>query len=412
MARKSKAASSASPATELTEVLDRLGTRVQPGDSRGPSESDYLEIETPTGARYYGLPADLPIDTKAEIESLVAKSITKHGPVVRVLSPQVMRSVDRAVRGPHVWQTTDAGKPYYRDPDNHLLVEFDSNGVLQEALLEQVKALNPRTADVWRLITAHLLEHWTSDSEEPPAQWIRLYDLLEAMGYSKARNGGYRPEHVELVGEALRALEALWVVVPQGTRVANRDPITRKNKPTVFTATTAHRVLNITSKRGLRTLGGTEYPMQWYIRAGDWIKNFPRESASLLKALVEITATGATNIWSKAIGMEVSYLYSRQVRGVQTVAVGTLLERAGLMPEIEAWRASGNSGRARKYFDEALDLLESLKAIREWRYDEVDIAAVEAASRPQRLARWLSCQVTFVVGDPSFALATPPPTDG
>jgi hypothetical protein len=97
------------------------------------------------------------------------------------------------------------------------------------------------------------------------------------------------------------------VVVPQGTRVANIDPGTGKRKPTVLTATTAHRVLNVSSKRGVRVLGGAEYPMQWFIRAGDWIRNFPRESATLLKALVEITATGATNVWAKAIGMEVSY---------------------------------------------------------------------------------------------------------
>lgn len=391
-------------------MLDRLGTRVESGDARASGDSDVLEIETAGGARYYGIPADLPSDVKAEIETLVAKSITKSGTVVRVLSPQVMRSVDRAVRGPQVWQTSESGRPVYRDPDNHLLVEFDPSGVLQEALLEQVKALNPRTADVWRLITAHLLEHWVHDAEEPPAQWIAVHDLLDAMGYSKAKSGGYRPEHVELVGKALQSLEALWVVVPQGTRVAHFDPTTGKRKPTLLTATTAHRVLNVSSKRALRTLSGGEYPMQWFIRAGDWIRNFPRESATLLKALVEINATGATNVWAKAIGMEVSYLYARQVRGAQSLNVGVLLERAGLMPEIEGWRRSGNSGRARKYFDESLDLLESLRAIREWRYDPQDVAALEAASRPQMLARWLASRVTFLVGDAGEL--TPPPTDG
>jgi hypothetical protein len=82
------------------------------------------------------------------------------------------------------------------------------------------------------------------------------------------------------------------------------------------------------------------------------------------------------------------------------------------MPEIDAWRASGNSGRARKYFDEALDLLEDLKAIGEWRYDAGDIALVDAASRSQRLALWLSSRVTFMVGDPGLGLQPPPLTDG
>jgi hypothetical protein len=394
-------------ATELTEVLDRLGTRVQPGDPTGEVATEVLEIETESGARYYGLPNDLPTDTRAEIETLVARSITKGGTVVRVLSPQVMRSVDRAVRGPTTWQFTDAGKPYYRDPDNQLTVEFDSNNILQAALLEKVKALNPRVADVWRLITAHLLEGWQPDAEEPLPQWLHLSDLVEAMGYTKAKNGGYRPEHVHLVGEALASLEALWVVVPKGTRVSNFDPTTGKRKTTVLTATRSHRVLTVSTKDGVRTFEGAEFPMRWFVRAGDWIKNFPRESATLLKALVEIAATGSTNVWAKAIGMEVSYLYARHQRGEQSLTVGALLERAGLMPEIEAWRASGNSGRARRYFDEALDLLESLRAIREWRYDPEDIAA-----RSQRLLRWLGSRVCFFVGNPAQSEVTPPLTDG
>lgn len=377
-------------------MLDRLGTRVEPGDAVGRSEADVLEIETPSGARYYGLPSDLPSATKAHIETLVARSLADDGALVRILSPQVMRSVDRAVRSPDGWALPDGEAPRFVDPDNRHVVELANDDVKRDALWDTVKGLSPRVADVWRLVTAQALEGWTANLSEPPAVWLDVRELLEAMGYQQYKKGGWKPEHVQAAVRALKTLEDMWVTVPTGTHVFPVNPATKKRRRTVLTSQRRHRVMLTVAVDEMKDLFGERFPLRWQLKPGPWINDYPREISVLLKALVSTSAHGAVQIWAKAIGMELSFVYSSKTRGFVRVQVAQLLERAGLMGQVCEWTDQRNNTRAKSYFETAMDTLEKLGVCQSWQYDSADFAAYERANRPQKFELWLASHVQVV----------------
>jgi hypothetical protein len=385
---------------DLVELLDQHAVPFDPHTSKPRGESSgLLKVETPDGARFYELSADLPEDTKAQIEAMVATSLKGDVAVLRVLSPQVMRSVDRAVRSPDGWVLPPNDQPMYEDASNKYVVELRNDNVKRDALWDSVKTLNPRVADVWRLVTAQALEHWTPGMSEPPAVWLDVRDLLSAMGYQQHKKGGWKPEHIQAAVKALRTLDDMWVTIPSGTKVYPVNPLTKKRKQTVLTAHRRHRVMVTVAFDELRDLFGESFPLRWQLKPGTWINDYPREISVLLKALVSMPAQGATQVWAKAIGMELSFVYSSRTRGAIRVQVRHLLERSGLMGEVEAWVAQRNSARARQYFEAALELLESLHVCRGWQYDAADFARIEAATRLKRFDVWLESHVSLVEPD-------------
>ena len=396
MARKAKTTAGSSPTKELTEVLDRLGTRVELGDARASGDSDVVEIETAGGARYYGIPADLPSAAKAEIETLVARSLETHGPVVRILSPQVMRSVDRAVRSPDGWQLSEGESPRFTDPDNLHTVELANADIKRDALWDTVKALSPRVADVWRLVTAQALESWPEGMSEPPSVWLDVRELLEAMGYKQFRKGGWKLEYVQAAVRALKTLEDMWITVPTGTQVYPVHPVTKRRRKSVLTSQRRYRVMVTVAVDEIKDMFGERYPLRWQLKPGPWINEYPREISVLLKALVSTPAQGAVQIWAKALGMELSFVYSSRASGFVRLEVGKLLERAGLMVQVSEWAAQRNSARARSYFETAMDTLEKLGVCRAWEYDPEDFAAQERATRPEKFETWLASHVRVV----------------
>jgi hypothetical protein len=377
----------------LTDVLDRLGTRVAPGEPLERASANVVEVATPRGKRRYNLAHDLSQADKDHIETLVARTLEDDANVVRIMSPQLMRTVDRAVRSPESWQLPDGGPPRFVDPDNHHTVEIENADMTREALWDTVKTLNPRTADVWRLLTAHALEAWSEGLSEPPPVWLDVRQLLEAMGYQQFKNGGWKPEYVHAAARALKTIEDMWVIAQAGSEVYDTHPVTKRRRKSVLQARRRHRVVTISAVDEMRDLFGESYPLRWQIKPGPWILEYPREIAVILKALVKTPAQGAVQIWAKALGMELSFVYSKRARGVARLQVRRLLERAGLIAQVEEWAGQRNNARAKSYFESALDMLEQLGVCQSWQYDAEDFAALERAPRPQKFEAWLASHV-------------------
>jgi hypothetical protein len=379
---------------KLLELLEQVAIPHDPQAASQLAESSgLLKVETPNGSRYYELPTDLPEKTKHEIEALVAKSLSSDVVVLRVLSPQVVRSVDRSLRSPEGWLLPDNSDPLFEDSSNRYVIELVNDSVKRSALWDSVQALNPRVADVWRLVTAQALEGWEPGMAEPPAVTVDVRRLLEAMGYKPHKKGGWKPEHLQAAAKALSTLDSMWVTVPAGTKVYPKNPITKKAKQTVLSGQKRHRVMVMIAVEEVRDLFGERFGLRWTLKPGTWINDYPKEISVVLKALVSMPAQGATQVWAKSIGMELSFLYSHRTRDAIRVPVRQLLERAGLMGEVESWVAQRNNARARQYFEAAMDLLEQIEVCRSWQYDPVDFKAIEAASRRQVYEVWLDAHV-------------------
>jgi hypothetical protein len=338
---------------------------------------------------------------------------------IPTLSGQAMQTVDRAVRGPSGWHYPEDDAPTFLDPTNEHTVMYQEEGYTLEALRRDVMALNPRTADVWRLVTAKSLERWQEGQIEPPAVWVDVRELLEAMGYKKAKRGGFKQEHVEGAAKALVDLERLYLVIPKGAKEYPVDPKSRTRKAVMLEHERSYRVLSVVAKDELRDLFGTRYPMRWQVRPGEWIKGYPRQFAPLLAAIVELSAQGTVNVWAKALGTELTYQYrqDRNRNAEKVLTVRRLLQRAVLLPEVEEWTKQRNARRAREYFDEAMDTLKNLGVCERWEYNAEDFDTIERAGSKRWLERWLEARVVITAPKwlldklpelPVAGVATPP----
>lgn len=100
------------------------------------------------------------------------------------------QTVDRAARGGSNWNlSSDDDAPMFLDSNNAHTVAYVADDLTLEALRERVMKLNPRTADVWRLCTAAILEAWPEGQLEPPRVWIDMRDLCNALGFTKHHKG-------------------------------------------------------------------------------------------------------------------------------------------------------------------------------------------------------------------------------
>jgi hypothetical protein len=310
---------------------------------------------------------------------------------LRSFSMQPAQTIDRALRGPGGWAYADDAPPTFQDPRSSFAVEYYQEGVQAEALRQAVLKLNPRRADVWRLITAASLEAWIDGQNTPEAIWVDVRDLLNVMGYQKAKHGGYKTEHRIEAASALVDLRNLHIVIPYGSEVYPVDPASGKRKPTRLEARRTYQAMLILATDELADMYGNTYPMRWLVRPGEWIKGYPKQFAKLYRALVQLPAKRGTYSWAKAIGTELSYQYKQDRRRgrVKTLKVVTLLERACLMDEITGMK---NRKRARDYFEGSLDLLREIEVCSGWEYEGADIDEVETRKR-RWFEKWLECRV-------------------
>ena len=315
-----------------------------------------------------------------------------------IWAPSMMptQTIDRAARSSRGWSFPQDDAPTFQDANNRHAVAYFEDGLTQEALREGVMQLNPRTADVWRLVTATILESWGEGEREPPRVWLDARQLCDAMGFKKHHKGGHRPENVAIAARALVDLERFHITIPYGARQYPADA-NGKRKAVTVQARAQHRVLAVMGKEEIKQLFGAEWlPLRWLVTAGEWIKSYPREQfAPLFRALVELPGTYTPDLWAKALGTELVWQYRQDEGKRQTQRVETMLRQACVLEEA---RAEKNKGRARDNFEKALDALQKHGVCTAWEYNSPDIDRVEATQRGW-FDLWLQTRV----------IVTPPP---
>jgi hypothetical protein len=307
------------------------------------------------------------------------------------LSMMPAQTVDRAARGKRGWAFPIDDAPTFQDANNKHAVTYFADGVTLEALREGVMQLNPRTADVWRLATAAILEAWGRGEKEPPRVWLDARQLCDAMGFKKHHKGGHRPENVAIAARALVDLERFHITIPYGAK-QYPEGTNGKRKQTTIQARARHRVLAIMAKEEAKQLFDDEYlPLRWLVTAGEWIKAYPREQfAPLFRALVELPGTYTPDLWAKALGTELVWQYRQDEGKVQVQRVETMLRQACVLDEA---RAEKNKGRARDNFEKAMDALQKYGVCTGWEYNGADIDQVEAKQKGW-FDLWLQARVT------------------
>ncbi len=340
-------------------------------------------------------PANMPVERLAKMLRDLAGDGTGDIPEVlsfydpfRIMSMSASLAIDRAARGPASWKLAEGELPRYKDARSGHFVEYLPAEVNAESVSTETKALeelqqrvmdmNPRAADVWRLITARALEVWREGQLEPPSLWHDVREIAEAMGYTKHVNGGMKPEHLHEVAKAIEDLDSFYITVPLGEKVLELPDGRGKRKSKRLEAARHYKVLHKVAYDDVRNLFGTSYPVRWKLKPGEWIQLYPRQFAPYFRALVELPANGKENIWAKSLGTELAYYYRQDQSRTpnKVLKVSTLLERACLLKEAQENR---NKGRVRSYFEEALDLLQEIGVCEGWEYSPGDIDEVEAA---------------------------------
>ncbi len=240
----------------------------------------YDEVDASPTTSWFKLDREVP----AWVLEVFGVSATPHtnGDIeyLRFFSMQPAQTIDRALRGPSGWTYTDDAPPTFQDPRSSFIVEYYQEGMQTEALRQAVMKLNPRRADVWRLLTAASLEAWIDGQNAPEAIWVDVRDLLAVMGYQKAKHGGYKTEHrIEAAG-ALIDLRNLHIVSSFGSEVYPIDPASGKRKPTRLETRRTYQVMIILATDELADMYGNTYPMRWLAGPANGSKVIPNSSPS------------------------------------------------------------------------------------------------------------------------------------
>lgn len=295
--------------------------------------------------------------------------------------PAVM--IDRATRGPDGWDGTTL--QYYEAFETGLILNYFEENAGKVALRQQLMTLDPRTSDVWRLLTAKVLEHEHDDLFTPIT--IRPGELAKALGLKPHPNGSVRPKDLLRCTDSLFHLERLWLTLPDAG--PEDDEGTRQ------------RVLAVMARGRSRKVEGQSIPSSWTIVLGDWAKCFPRSFAPIFRGLVELPANSATNLWTKQIGTELSY-WLRETAGdgaaIRYIPVQTLLQRASLMQEVLDLREHKNQNRAVERFEATLELLGTLGLHERWSYETRSAAAMDQTQgKPEFFETWPASLVELQV---------------
>ena len=360
-----------------------------------PSFQAYFESGGLTSTR------NKPAKTAAQLQLSTnpSESLFRNSASLLSLTMLPAQVVDRAARGPRPWEMSiDGEPPRYTDPRNQHVVEYYDANVEISAMCEAVSQLNPRTADVWRLITAASLDNWKKGQDRPSPVWIDVREILEVMGYKKHHKGGYKPEHIAEAVKAIHHLTNFHIKVPLGTKIITlRDDKTNKKRFGASTASRSVRVLVDLARDELKDVNGNEYPLRWKLQPGEWIVDYLRQFAPLLRAIIELPAKQGKYTWAKSIGTELSYHYreNKNKSAIKTLRVSTILERSCLLQEAIEMR---NKGRAREYFEAAMDELEKIEVCKSWEYNPSDIDLVENTSKTW-FKPWLQCRVMITKPD-------------
>jgi hypothetical protein len=294
--------------------------------------------------------------------------------------------IDRATRGPDGWN--DSTLQYREVFEDGLVLNYFEENAGTETLRQQLMTLDPRTSDVWRLLTAKALEHDRDDLFTPIT--IKPGELAQALGLKPHPNGSVRPKDLLRCTQSLFHLERLWLTLPDAG--PDDDEGSRK------------RVLAVMARGRSRKIDGQAVPSSWTLVLGEWANYFPRSFAPIFRGLVELPANSATNLWAKQIGTELSY-WLRETAGdlttVRYIPVGTLLTRASLMHEVLELREHKNQNRAIERFEATLEMLGTLGLHENWAYEARSAAAMDfTQGKPDFFETWLSSLVELHVPEP------------
>ncbi|CAM3460710.1 Type I-U CRISPR-associated protein Csx17 [Deinococcus saxicola] len=316
----------------------------------------------------------------------VAAISPPESPYLLTLANKPSVLIDRATRGPGGWN--ERTLQYREVAEDGLVLNYYEENAAPEALRAQLMALDPRTSDVWRLLTAKALENETEDLFTPIT--IKPGELAHALGLKLHPNGSVRPKDVLRCTHSLFHLERLWLTLPGEGEGGPRK-----------------RVLAVMERGRARKIDGEDVPSSWTIVLGDWARYFPRSYAPIFRGLVELSANSATHLWAKQIGTELSY-WIRETAGnpepLRRITVQTLLTRASLLPDVLEMRVQRNQMRAVERFEATLELLGGLGLHEQWGYEAASAAALDRTQgSPAFFETWLSSLVELRVPEAFLA---------
>lgn len=296
------------------------------------------------------------------------------GQDVLALSMKPVQAIDRAARRLQTWDVTSEAGPAFLDPNSGHLVTYHGEALPLAVAQTAVRAMSARTADVWRLTTALIFAHWPKGASGPLPVWIDARELCDAMGFTKHKHGGHRPENIAVVVRALRDLTRFHVQLALGSEVYTMTSATGRRTRKRVIDRNLSKVLQVTDVEEVTFLVDDEHlPLRWEITAGDWMKDFPRQFAPLFKSLVALPGRNKTDLWAKALGMELTWQYRQDGGRTKIQRVRTMLKQAGVLDE--ALRVS-NKISVKENFDNAMGIICGLGVCAYWKYNKDDFKEV------------------------------------
>ncbi|WP_189065978.1 hypothetical protein [Deinococcus seoulensis] len=327
----------------------------------------------------------------------------------RMLSAPPYALIDRASRDGRNWKYNPLEEvfPYFEDGRTagirltYETLNFRGQDVqvAAKAAVEQVNRLDDRTADVWRVILWKAAEKGVGNTNVYTRIHIDTREVAQLLGYKKHHKGGMKPEHLLEVHNALEHLERMKIYLTpdvKGTLEQDAGQTKGKRKSKQLVKAREEKVISVMAREIDRNLLGQECHMVWELALGDWARFFPRSYSPMFKALVELPNRSGVHRWAKRIGTELVLLYRQDARGpaVKRLKWSTILDRAGLMREIEELRRSPNRSRITKYAEGAMDALKEIGVVQDWRIDPDALARInDGLGKPGNFETWLDAMV-------------------
>lgn len=314
--------------------------------------------------------------------------------------------IDRATRDGRNWEYNPALEifPFYRGNGvgmtlTYVPVAEEGNDLQTVAALavEEVSKLDDRTADVWRVILWKAMENGPAPENVYGRIRVDAREFAQLMGYKKAVKGGMKPEHLLEVQQGLQHLERLRLYMDPATRgTLERDAgqASSKRPRRSLQRAREERIMTVMAREVERDLFGKTYHMVWEIALGDWARHFPRSYAPMVRALVELSAKEK---WAKRIGTELMLLYREDAKNgkrVKSLRWSTILERAGLLREVDEMRRRKHTSRAKGFAEKAMDRLAEIGVLEQWQVREADLALCnDTEGKPGHFDQWLKSVV-------------------